>query len=61
LKDRPGYLRARVGGSTRLTPAAINAGYLRARVGDYRIIHTIEQGVLRVLVVRVGRRRDLYR
>jgi mRNA interferase RelE/StbE len=36
-------------------------GYLRARVGDYRIIHTIEQGVLRVLVVRVGRRRDLYR
>jgi mRNA interferase RelE/StbE len=36
-------------------------GYLRVRVGDYRIIYTIEDDVLRVIVVRVGHRRDVYR
>ena len=36
-------------------------GYLRVRVGDYRIIYTIEDDVLRVFVVRVGHRRDVYR
>lgn len=36
-------------------------GYLRVRVGDYRIIYAIEDDVLRVIVVRVGHRRDVYR
>jgi mRNA interferase RelE/StbE len=36
-------------------------GYLRVRVGDYRIIYTIEDDVLRVIVVRVGHPRDVYR
>ena len=36
-------------------------GFLRVRVGDYRSIYTIEDDVLRVLVVRVGHRRDVYR
>jgi mRNA interferase RelE/StbE len=36
-------------------------GYLRVRVGDYRIIYTIQDDVLRVIVVRVGHRRDVYR
>lgn len=36
-------------------------GYLRVRVGDYRIIYMIEDEVLRVIVVRVGHRRDVYR
>ena len=36
-------------------------GYLRVRVGDYRIIYTIEDDVLRVIVVLVGHRRDVYR
>lgn len=36
-------------------------GYLRVRVGDYRIIYTIEDDVLRVVVVRLGHRRDVYR
>jgi len=36
-------------------------GYLRVRVGDYRIIYTIEDDVLRVIVVRVRHRRDVYR
>jgi len=33
---------------------------LRVRVGDYRIIYTVEDDVLLVLVVRLGHRRDVY-
>ena len=36
-------------------------GYLRIRVGDYRIIYTIEDEILKVIVVRIGHRRDVYR
>ena len=32
----------------------------RVRVGDYRILYAIEDAVLRVLVVKVGHRRDVY-
>ena len=32
----------------------------RVRVGDYRIIYTVEDGVLLVVVVRIGHRRDIY-
>ena len=31
------------------------------RVGDYRIIASIENDILRILVVRIGNRRDVYR
>jgi mRNA interferase RelE/StbE len=34
-------------------------GY-RLRVGDYRIIYTIDNGVLLVVVVMIGHRRDVY-
>lgn len=33
---------------------------LRLRVGDYRIIYTIEDDVLLIVVVTVGHRRDVY-
>ena len=33
----------------------------RYRVGDYRVICDIEDGVLRVLVLQIGNRRDVYR
>ncbi|MGC1207564.1 MAG: type II toxin-antitoxin system RelE/ParE family toxin [Ornithinimicrobium sp.] len=33
---------------------------LRVRVGDYRIIYTVENDVLLVVVVRLGHRRDIY-
>ena len=33
----------------------------RVRVGDYRIIYTIEDAVLLVVVVTLGHRRDVYR
>lgn len=34
--------------------------FWRFRVGDWRVIVRIEEGVLRVFVVRVGHRRDVY-
>ncbi|MGH3459162.1 type II toxin-antitoxin system RelE family toxin [Aeromicrobium sp.] len=33
---------------------------LRVRVGDYRIIYTVDNDVLLVVVVRLGHRRDVY-
>lgn len=33
---------------------------LRVRVGDYRIIYTVNDDVLLVVVVRLGHRRDVY-
>jgi mRNA interferase RelE/StbE len=36
-------------------------GLYRVRVGDYRIIYTVEDGKLLVLVVSVGHRREVYR
>lgn len=35
--------------------------FWKYRVGDYRIISSIEDGTLRVLVVKVGNRREVYR
>ncbi len=32
----------------------------RVRVGDYRIVYTVEDGRLIVLIVRVGHRKDIY-
>ena len=36
-------------------------GYLRLRVGDYRIIYTVLDQVLLVIVIRIGNRREVYR
>lgn len=33
---------------------------VRLRIGDYRLLYTIDDGVLRVVVVRLGHRRDVY-
>jgi mRNA interferase RelE/StbE len=33
----------------------------RIRVGDYRIVYQIQDEVLRVLVVKIGHRREVYR
>ena len=35
--------------------------YWKYRVGDYRIICKIEDSVVRILVVRIGNRREVYR
>jgi len=34
--------------------------FWKYRVGDYRIISSIEDNALRVLVVKIGNRRDVY-
>lgn len=31
------------------------------RVGDYRIISNIEDGALRIVIVKIGNRREVYR
>ena len=36
------------------------SGLLRIRVGDYRIIYSIDDTVLTVLVVAIGHRREVY-
>ncbi len=33
----------------------------RIRVGDYRVLYEIHENLLRVLIIRVGHRRDVYR
>jgi mRNA interferase RelE/StbE len=33
----------------------------RVRVGGYRIVYEVDQGRLRVLVVKIGKRGDVYR
>jgi mRNA interferase RelE/StbE len=35
--------------------------FWKYRVGDWRIIAAIEDGVMRILVLRVGNRREVYR
>ena len=34
--------------------------FWKYRVGDYRIITSIEDGALRILVVRIGNRKEVY-
>ena len=36
-------------------------GEWRVRTGDYRIVYEIDDGILLVLVIAVGHRRDVYR
>ncbi len=35
--------------------------YYRIRVGDYRIVYSIQDNKLIVLIIRIGARRDIYR
>ena len=39
----------------------VNAPWYRFRVGDYRVIVSIEQGKLRILVLDVGHRKSIYK
>lgn len=58
------YLRERAAEDPRRVGQALQgerAGYWRYRIGGYRVICTLEDRRLRVLVVRVGHRREVYR
>ena len=35
--------------------------FWKYRIGDYRVISNIEDGALRILVVKIGNRREVYR
>ena len=35
--------------------------FFRIRVGDYRVVYTVEDNVLLIVIVRVGHRREIYR
>jgi mRNA interferase RelE/StbE len=39
----------------------VRSEYWRIRIGDYRVVYTIEDKELLVLVVRVAHRREVYR
>lgn len=62
-----GFLRERVGvledprGLGEALKGARLGGFWKYRVGDYRVIASIENDVLRILVVRIGNRREVYR
>ena len=61
------YLDERVAarGDPRASGAALTGPLLgsfwRYRVGDYRIICDIQDGLLRILIVELGNRREVYR
>ncbi len=69
LRKLPPEVRPRIQGAIELLardarPPAARAlrgrPGLRVRVGDYRIIYTVHDDVLLVVVVTVGHRRDVY-
>ena len=33
----------------------------RIRVGDYRIVYTIEENILTIVVIKIGHRKDIYK
>jgi mRNA interferase RelE/StbE len=39
----------------------VNSPYYKMRVGDYRVILDIQGGQLRILVVKVGHRKNVYK
>ncbi len=58
------FLRGRIGEDPRAAGKALTGplgGLWRYRVGDYRVICEIQDEVLRILVLRVGNRREIYR
>ena len=50
-EPRPGGAKKLLGGD----------GEWRIRTGDYRIVYEIRDGILLVLVIAIGHRRDIYR
>lgn len=49
-KPRPPHAKKMVGG----------AGW-RLRIGSYRVIYTIEDKLLIIVIIRIGHRKDIYR
>ena len=45
---------------TRWVRRIVNSPYYRLRIGDYRVIVDIHENELRVLVVTIGHRKNIY-
>ena len=43
-----------------IKPLTGRAGLYRLRIGDYRVIYTVDNDVLLVLIMNVGNRGDVY-
>jgi mRNA interferase RelE/StbE len=43
-----------------VVPVQTRPGFLRVRAGDYRIVYSVEDVVLKVTVVQIGHRSDVY-
>ena len=60
-------LRAVTGLAADPRPAGVRAlsgqpaGTMRLRVGEFRVVYVIDDGEIRILVVRVAHRREVYR
>jgi mRNA interferase RelE/StbE len=37
------------------------AGLFRLRVGQYRLVYRVQEELIRVLIIRIGHRREVYR
>ncbi len=71
LKKLDPAARARIRGTIELLhdnprpPAATQlvggGGEWRVRTGDYRVIYDIDDHIVRILVVAIGHRKDIYR
>jgi mRNA interferase RelE/StbE len=48
-------------GPRRWLTRIVNSPYYRLRVGDYRVIVDVHESKLRVLVLKVGHRKSVYR
>jgi mRNA interferase RelE/StbE len=44
----------------RFVQRLVNSPYHRLRVGDYRVILDIQEGLLRILALKVGHRESIY-
>ena len=58
------FLRERIGDDPRASGKALAGplgGLWRYRVGDYRVVCELQDVVMRVLVVPIGNRREVYR
>ena len=44
-----------------IKPLKGKSGFFRLRVGDYRIIYTVDNGLLIVYVIAAGNRGDIYK
>lgn len=60
LRDRVSHLQDPRSIGEALKGSELGA-FWKYRVGDYRIVASIEDGALRILVVRVGNRKEVYR